>query len=151
MALAVLVADQITKVAVRRAIPEYAMIHLAPFVAFTFVWNTGAAFSLLATAPSWIRLPLFVGVTVAAVGLLVAFVRRLPDRALAVQIAVGLILGGAMGNLVCRLRYGRVVDFVYLHWRDFYWPAFNVADAAITIGVGVVLLESLRGRADPRP
>ena len=61
---------------------------------------------------------------------------------------VGLILGGAVGNLVCRLRYGRVVAFVYLHWGDWYWPAFNVADAAITIGVGVVLLESFRGRAE---
>ena len=148
MALAVLVADQITKAAVQYSIPEYAMIRLTPFLAFTFVWNTGAAFSLLATAPAWIRLPLFVGVTVAAVWLLVSFVRRLPERARAVRMAVGLILGGATGNLVCRLRYGKVVDFVYLHWDELYWPAFNVADAAITIGVAVVLVESLRGRAE---
>ena len=148
VALAVVAADQVTKAAVKRAIPEYAMIPLAPFLSFTFVWNTGAAFSLLAGAPAIVRLPLFVGVTVSAVWLLVSFVRRLPDSARATRIAVGLILGGAVGNLVCRIRYGRVVDFVYLHWRDWYWPAFNVADAAITIGVATVLLESLRGRTD---
>jgi signal peptidase II len=148
VALAVLAADQVTKAAVRLAIPEHAMIELAPFLTFTFVWNTGAAFSLFAGVPAWIRLPLFVGVTIAAVGLLFSFVRSLPDGARAARVAVGLILGGAIGNLVCRLRYGRVVDFVYLHWREYYWPAFNVADAAISIGVAVVLLESFRGRAE---
>jgi signal peptidase II len=148
VALSVVVADQVTKAAVQYAIPEHALIPLAPFLAFTFVWNTGAAFSLFANTPAWLRLPIFVGITAAAIGLLVSFVRRLPDDARAARLAVGLILGGAVGNLVCRLRYGRVVDFVYLHWGELYWPAFNVADSAITIGVAVVLLESVRGRAE---
>jgi signal peptidase II len=148
VALAVLVADQLTKAAVQAAIPEHAMLRLAPFLAFTFVWNTGAAFSLFAGAPAWIRLPVFVLVTVVAIGLLVSFVRGLPDTARAARVAVGMILGGAVGNLVCRLRYGKVIDFVYLHWADFYWPAFNVADSAITIGVAIVLVESLRGRTE---
>jgi len=148
VALAVLVADQVTKAAVQRAIPEYTLIPLTPFLAFTFVWNTGAAFSLFATVPDWVRLPAFVGVTLAAVWLLVAFLRRLRDDARVARVGVGLVLGGAMGNLFCRLRYGRVVDFVYLHWGELYWPAFNVADAAITVGVATVLIESLRGRAE---
>jgi signal peptidase II len=148
VALAVVVADQVTKAAVQLTIPEHAMIRLAPFLAFTFVWNTGAAFSLFATVPAWIRIPLFVGITVVAIWLLVAFARSLPESARIARLAVGLVLGGAVGNLICRLRYGRVVDFVYLHWGEFYWPAFNVADSAITVGVVAILVDSLYSSRD---
>ena len=73
------------------------------------------------------------------------YLRSTPVERTWTVVALGAILGGALGNLVCRVRYGEVVDFVYLHWGEWYWPAFNVADSAISVGVAVVLLESLRG------
>ena len=85
-------------------------------------------------------------VTVAAVGALVSYLRKTaPDQAWLV-VALGGILGGALGNLICRVRYGEVIDFVDLHWGGLHWPAFNVADSAITVGVAIVLLHGVGRR-----
>ena len=93
-----------------------------------------------------VRLPLFLAVTLGAAGALISFLRRTPDDQPWVVGAIGGILGGALGNLVCRLRYGEVIDFLDLHWGELHWPAFNVADSAITTGVAIVLLQSFRRR-----
>jgi signal peptidase II len=142
----VLVADQLTKAIVTATMsPEHA-VTLGSFVSLVHVRNTGAAFSLLAGMPPAVRLPLFLAVTVLAAGALLNFLRRTrPDQRWVVG-AIGAILGGALGNLVCRVRLGAVIDFVDLHWGDLHWPAFNVADAAITIGVVVVMGAALRER-----
>ena len=144
VAAAVLLADQVTKAIVQAAMMPHESIDLLPVFALTYVRNTGAAFGVLAAAPPGIRLPLFFVVTVVAVGALVSFLRRTsPDHRWLVG-ALGGILGGALGNLVCRVRYGEVIDFLDVHWGALHWPAFNVADSAITVGVAIVLLHGLR-------
>jgi signal peptidase II len=144
VALVVLVVDQVTKAIVERAMIPGESIPLLPFFALTYVRNTGAAFGLLAAAPSSVRLPLFLVVTLAAGLALVAYLRRTPSDQRWLVGALGGILGGALGNLVCRVRYGEVIDFFDLHWGDLHWPMFNVADTAISIGVVIVLLHSAR-------
>ena len=144
VATGVLAADQASKLVVERAMELHETIELLPFFALTYVRNTGAAFGVLAAAPPAVRLPLFVVVTVAAVGALVSLVRRTPAEQRGLVAALGAVLGGALGNLVCRLRYGDVIDFLDLHWGGLHWPAFNVADSAITVGVAVILLRGLR-------
>ena len=119
-------------------------IDLTSFLALTYVRNRGAAFSALADAPSTLRVPLFLGVTVLAVGVLLSYLRETPPERRGLIAAFGAILGGAVGNLICRIRAGEVIDFLLLHWHDWQWPVFNVADSAITVGVAVLLLQSLR-------
>ena len=140
VAAAVVVVDQATKAVVAHAMTLHQSIDVLPFFALTYLRNTGAAFGVLAAAPASVRLPLFFGVTVVAVAALVSFVRRTPPGARALVAALGAVLGGALGNLVCRLRFGEVIDFLDLHWGDLHWPPFNVADSAITIGVAIVLI-----------
>jgi len=85
------------------------------------------------------------------VAALVSLVRRTPPEERGVVVALGAVLGGALGNLVCRVRYGEVIDFLDLHWGDLHWPAFNVADSAITVGVAIVLLSGLHPTARVPP
>ncbi len=144
VALAVLVLDQLTKAIVARGMTLHQTIPLLPFFSLTYLRNTGAAFGILAAAPGALRVPLFVVVTVLAVVALVVFVRQTPVDRRWLLGALGGILGGALGNLVCRLRYGEVIDFLDLHWGGLHWPPFNVADSAITVGVALVLLGTLR-------
>ena len=146
VAAVVLVADQATKAIVQATMTPHESRYVLPFFALTYVRNTGAAFGVLATYRPEIRLPLFFVVTVVAVGALVSFLRRTsPDHRWLVG-ALGGILGGALGNLVCRVfRQGEVIDFLDVHWGTLlHWPAFNVADSAITVGVAIVLLHGLR-------
>jgi signal peptidase II len=151
VAVVVLLVDQATKTIVPLALALGETVPLTPFFALTYVRNTGAAFGLLSAAPRGIRLPLFVLVTVFAVGVLVSYLRQTPpDRRWLVG-ALGAILGGALGNLICRLRYGEVIDFFLLHWGELQWPVFNVADTAITIGVVLVVLHSFRASATASP
>ena len=145
----VLATDQLTKAIVERTMRLHETIALLPVFALSYVRNTGAAFGVLAGVPSGVRLPLFLAVTLAAAGALIAFLRKTPADQPWVVGAIGGILGGAVGNLVCRLRYGEVIDFLDLHWGSLHWPPFNVADSAITVGVAVVLLHSLRAAPEP--
>ena len=152
VALAVFVLDQVTKGVVQGAMVPHESIPLTPFLALTYVRNPGAAFGLLAGVPSTVRLPLLLAVTAVAVWVLLAFLRDASPERRGLVAAIGAVLGGAAGNLVCRVRYGEVVDFIHLHWRSFDWPMFNVADSAISVGVCVILLYSLRAPADaPAP
>jgi signal peptidase II len=153
VAALVVVADQVTKAIVPRVLALHETVPVTPFFAFTYVRNTGAAFGLLAAAPPSLRVPLFLTVTVVAVGALVSYLRQTPPSHRWMVSALGGILGGAVGNLICRIRYGEVIDFLLLHWGDLQWPVFNVADSAITLGVGVILARSLLGeerREDPQ-
>ncbi len=146
VAAVVLVVDQATKALVTGTMALHETVDLLPVVALTYVRNTGAAFGVLAAAPPSVRLPLFFVVTLVAVGALVSLVRRTPPDQRVLVGALGAVLGGALGNLVCRLRFGEVIDFVDLHWGAVHWPAFNVADSAITVGVAVILLSGFQGR-----
>ncbi len=147
VAAAVVVADQTTKAVVAHSMALHQSIDLLPFFALTYLRNSGAAFGVLAAAPATVRLPLFFAVTVIAVAALISFVRRTPADARWLVGALGAVLGGAIGNLVCRVRFGEVIDFLDVHWGAVHWPPFNVADSAITVGVAVVLLHGLRREA----
>jgi signal peptidase II len=150
VASAVLAADVATKALVEARIPLH---HVVPVIdglfALVHVRNTGAAFSLLAEAPEAVRVPLFVGIAIAAAVVVLSFVRRLDDRRWGLTTALAMVLGGAAGNLVDRIRYGAVVDFLLVYWRDWHWPAFNVADSAISVGVAVLVWAMTFRRSEP--
>jgi signal peptidase II len=143
-AVVIVVLDLATKAMVERSMTLYESIPLLPFFSLTYVRNTGAAFGILRELSPTLRLPLFVLVTAVAVGTLVSYLRQIRSEETWVAAALGGILGGATGNLIDRVRYGEVVDFLHLHYRGFDWPMFNVADSAISVGVAVLLLHSLR-------
>ncbi len=150
VATLVVVADLVTKAVVEATIPPHrAFPVIDGFLSLVHVRNTGAAFGLLASAPAALRLPFFLLVSLGAVAVVVVFVRRLDDRQWGLTTALALVLGGAIGNLVDRVRYGEVVDFVLVYWRDWHWPAFNVADSAISIGVAVLVWSMTFGRRGP--
>ena len=118
------------------------------FFNLVMVWNQGISFGMLGGAVSTIRWVLIVFALVVAIALLI-WARRLTSRLMAV--AVGLIAGGALGNAVDRLIYGAVADFFDIHVAGFHWPAFNMADSGITIGVVLLIYDALlRRRQDPK-
>ncbi len=119
----------------------------------TYVRNSGAAFGLLHRAPAWFREPFFIAVPVAALWVIGVLFVRLSDSQRWTAAALSLILGGALGNLIDRLRFGYVVDFLDFHWKEVYhWPSFNVADSCIVVGVSIMFLISLtKDQSTPAP
>lgn len=152
IASAVLVIDQITKLVVNARILRHDSVPLIDgFLSITHVRNTGAAFGLLSSAPPGpVRVGLVI-VSVLAVALIWAYARDgWHDRS--VVIAFGLVLGGALGNLLDRLRLHSVVDFVDVYWGQYHWPSFNVADMAITLGALTLFIGMARqGQSDEAP
>lgn len=146
LALILVIADQFTKVLILGYYKLGDSTYVTSFFNVVRAHNTGAAFSFLADASGWQRW-LFTGIAVAAVGFILWLLRSHAGQRL-FCFSLACILGGAVGNLVDRLMHGYVVDFLQVHWRNqWYFPAFNVADAAITIGaIGLVLDELLRVR-----
>lgn len=138
-----LILDQATKLYIDRSMQLFQSIPLLDnFFHITYVRNRGAAFSFLSHA-SW-RLPFFIGVSiVAAIAILIAFIRLRNDQKL-VQISLAMIFSGAIGNLIDRLRMGEVIDFLDAHWYQHHWPAFNVADSMICVGVFLLAIDMLR-------
>ncbi|MEK6814855.1 MAG: signal peptidase II [Nitrospirota bacterium] len=147
-ALAILIADRVTKnlVEAKLRLSESVPV-VAGWVDLVRVENPGAAFSLFADWSPGVRQAVLVAYSVIAILILAWLIFRPWGKGRLVPISLGLILGGAAGNLVDRLRTGRVVDFVDLHWGGWHWPAFNVADSAITIGVALLLLLGWRDEA----
>lgn len=139
----VVAADLATKAWVSRALSYGDVVEVTPFFNFVLTHNTGAAFSFLAGAGGWQRW-FFTVVAIAISAALVVMLRR-PHRDRLVPLALALVLGGALGNLWDRVTLGHVVDFVQLHAGGYYWPAFNVADSAITVGVVLLIWDGLRG------
>lgn len=147
-------ADQWSKawVAARFA-PYEGKAVLVDFFHIVHVRNTGVAFGLLSNLdPKWVN-PLLIGLTIFAIAVVIAYLHFLPHRGPA-PCGLGLLLGGALGNLIDRARLGYVVDFLDLHWRHHHWPAFNVADIGITVGVFLLLLDTVywsKEESAPRP
>ncbi|PLX82460.1 MAG: signal peptidase II [Desulfuromonas sp.] len=140
--VAVLVFDQVTKLWVVGSFRLYESIPLIEnFLAFTYVRNKGAAFGILSDS-SW-RIPFFIGIGLVAVVVILVFYHKTAMDHRFTRFGLALILPGAVGNLIDRIRMGEVIDFIDAHWYQYHWPAFNVADSAITIGVGCLLLASL--------
>ena len=145
-ALLIVVVDQITKIYFNTAFSFGERVNVLPFFDFTLLYNRGAAFSFLASEEGWQRW-FFTSLGVVAAAVILWLLRRTPDQP-RFRAALTLILGGAIGNVIDRLVYGHVVDFLLFYWKDWYYPAFNIADVAITCGaVLLVLDELLRGRA----
>ena len=143
LSLAVIVLDQVTKFLVTRFIDLYERVFVLPVLDFTLLHNTGAAFSLLADASGWQR-GFFITLGLAVSVGLVAWIWRLPRGERLLPIALALIVGGAVGNVIDRVLHGYVIDFIHAHWGGAYFPAFNIADSAITIGAGLLLLDAFR-------
>ncbi len=133
--------DQASKIAVDNSMRLYESIGVMPYFNLTYVHNTGAAFSFLAHAGGWQRW-LFAGLALAISVMIVVWIARLQSHEKLLAIALSLVLGGAVGNLIDRVAYGYVIDFMDIYYQDWHWPAFNIADSAICIGVFLMLLES---------
>jgi signal peptidase II len=137
----VIMLDQATKFLASRLLELYSPVPVLPFVNLTLAHNPGAAFSFLAGASGWQRW-FFVIVAVVVSAVILEWLRRLPRHEKAVAVSLALILGGAIGNVIDRVLYGYVVDFVDFYYGTWHWPAFNVADAAISVGVVILLVDS---------
>ena len=143
--LVILLLDQATKILVAQTIALHERIPIVTsFFDLTHLRNPGAAFSLLAQAPEWFRQPFFFLVTGVAIVALSLFLYRSKNEGLLLTIAVSGVLAGAIGNLIDRILYGEVIDFLLFYWRGYHWPAFNVADSCITLGVIGLLWTSFR-------
>jgi len=149
VATAILVTDQLTKWYIREALPLYGQITVIDhFLHIVHVRNTGGAFSLLAGSNDLFRIPFFLGASAIAIGALIYFLRQVHADQRILQFALASVLGGALGNLVDRLVRGSVTDFILAHWYEYHWPAFNVADSFISIGVTLLLLQSIFAPAE---
>ncbi len=144
LATAVVALDQWTKALALRLLEYAEPVVVSGFFNLTLLYNKGAAFSLLSDAGGWQHW-LFSGIALVVAVLISVWLYRLPARARLEPLALALVLGGAIGNLIDRLRFGHVVDFIQLHYRELYWPAFNIADSAITVGAVLLFFLLLRG------
>ena len=112
------------------------------FFSFTYVRNSGAAFGILHSAPSYFRDPFFIAVPIIALFIIGFFYYKLPENQKLTASALSLILSGAVGNLIDRLRFGYVIDFLDFYVKTYHWPAFNVADSCIVVGVSILFVLS---------
>jgi len=141
-AAVIVVLDQSSKYYFETSLQYAQRLAVLPFFDFTLLYNPGAAFSFLAAGAGWQRW-LFTAIAVAAVALILHLLRRDPQQTLFCS-ALACILGGAAGNLIDRIQHGHVIDFLLLYWQQWYFPAFNVADVAITCGAILLILDELR-------
>lgn len=145
--LVILALDQFTKALVLGSIPLYETIPVIPgFFNLTHIHNPGGAFGFLAGQSAGIRKLLFLVVSSAAVVLVFWFYRNTPRDKPFLAMAFALIFGGAIGNLIDRFRFGKVVDFLDFYAGSWHWPAFNIADSAITIGISIFIFHLATGK-----
>jgi signal peptidase II len=150
LSVLVVLADQASKYYITQHFGEFEHITLLPVLDVTRMHNVGAAFSFLASASGWQRW-VFIGLAgIVSVGIIV-WLLRLKERAHGLlPCGLALVLGGALGNVIDRIRLGYVIDFIHFHWDRAYFPAFNVADSAITVGAACLLLDALfEGKRKP--
>jgi signal peptidase II len=143
LSVCVVLADQLSKSYIAQRFGEFEHISVLPILDITRMHNVGAAFSFLASASGWQRwmfIWLALGVSV---GIIVWLLRLKGGSHRLLSAGLALVLGGALGNMIDRVRLGYVVDFIHFHWNGAYFPAFNVADSAITVGAACLLLDAL--------
>ena len=144
--LVVVIVDQTTKIVAVALLDPTSSVKLFPMLDLVLAYNTGAAFSILSTAGGWQRW-LFIGIALAICLFILHWLRDLPRGARWFPLALSLILGGAVGNVIDRVRIGAVVDFIDFHVGDWHWPAFNVADGAICVGAALLVIAMFRQEA----
>lgn len=142
----VVVLDQFSKWLVLDTLRFGETVYVAPFWNWVLTFNPGAAFSFLADQPGWQRW-LFTGLALAVSGWIAVELKRHPGQRLN-ALALSLVMGGALGNVIDRVRFGAVVDFIQWHAAGYYWPAFNIADSAITVGAILLVLAQLTASAE---
>jgi len=147
LAVLVIVLDLGTKAMATAMLTYGNPVPVLPSFNLTLLHNTGAAFSFLADAAGWQRW-FFVTLAIVVSVVLVGWLRKLQNHETWMAIAIVLILGGALGNVYDRVVHGYVVDFLHFYWQDWHFPAFNLADTAITIGAAMMILDAFRKPAD---
>ena len=146
----VLAADQVTKVLAAGMLELYVSIPVTPMFNLTLMHNPGAAFSFLGDAGGWQRW-FFSAIAIVVSFVLLFWIKKLTPEERWLAIALALVLGGAVGNLTDRLLYGYVIDFIDVYYQNWHWPAFNIADSAISVGVAILLIDALRPTAKSNP
>ncbi len=149
--ITIILLDQFTKWLIDRTMPLYRSIPIIDgFFSLTYIRNTGAAFGILAGSGAAFRLPFLVLFSLLAIGFILVMLKRLPERETGLITALAFILGGAIGNLIDRFAYGEVIDFLDFYWAGYHWPAFNIADSFITIGVTITIYYLIKAKGkDP--
>jgi signal peptidase II len=141
---AVCVVDQLSKALIVATLPVYQTVPVIPgFFNLTHIYNPGGAFGFLSGSPSELRHLFFLISSVVAMGLILFLYAKTPPGQRLLEFGLSLIMGGAVGNIIDRVRLGKVIDFLDIYVRDIHWPAFNVADSAITIGIGFFIYHLL--------
>ena len=147
--ISIIVLDQLTKIIVDRTMPLHHSIPIVDgFFSLTYVRNTGAAFGIFAGSHEVFRLPFLIGVSILAIGFILVMLKRLRDDATGLVTALTFILGGAIGNLIDRVLHGEVIDFLDVYYSNYHWPAFNLADSFITVGVTITLFYLVGAKGD---
>jgi signal peptidase II len=142
--LLVLSMDQYTKYTVQKSLPLHHRVEvIRDFFNLTHVRNTGGAFGIFGGKRGGLGMVFFVGVSIIAIGTILVLLRKIEDDEKTLALSFSLVLAGAIGNLIDRLLYGEVIDFLEFYHASFYWPAFNIADSAICIGIGLMAFELL--------
>ncbi|MDW7653929.1 MAG: signal peptidase II [Nitrospiraceae bacterium] len=137
----IIVIDQVTKLSIMQSMRLHESIPIIQdFFSLTYIRNPGAAFGLLASSSNAFRMVFFGVTSLIALGLLGTILFRLSEKDWVGQLSIAGVLGGAIGNLIDRLRYGEVIDFLDVHVNSYHWPAFNVADSAISVGVVFLII-----------
>ncbi|MCX7544587.1 signal peptidase II [Marinicella gelatinilytica] len=147
LSVVVLIADQITKFWASQTLTLYVPEKVTGFFNLTLLHNKGIAFSLLADQPGWQRWFILIMASVIVVWLLV-WLFNSPRKLKLHNISLALVIGGALGNIYDRAVLGYVVDFIQLHYNDYYWPAFNIADSAISVGAVLLIIDTLFSKQD---
>ena len=149
--IVIVLLDQLTKWVVDTTMPLYRSIPIIDgFFNLTYIRNTGAAFGILAGSGAAFRVPFLMLFSLLAIGFVIVMLRRLPERETGLIVALTFILGGAIGNLIDRFAYAEVIDFLDFYWGSYHWPAFNIADSFITIGVAITVFYLIKAKGgDP--
>ncbi len=150
LAVVLLGLDLWTKELASQNLDLYRPLAVTGWLNLTLAHNEGAAFSFLAGAGGWQRW-FFTAVALLVSAVLLVWLKRLPQGARLLPVAIVMVLAGALGNMIDRIRHGHVVDFIDIHYQGWHWPAFNVADSVIVIGVVLLLLEGFIPRREPGP
>jgi len=147
--VAIVVLDQLTKIIVDQSMPLHQSTPIIDgLFNLTYVRNTGAAFGIFAGSAEIFRRPFLILVSILASVFIIVMMKRLAEKETGLVIGLSFILGGAIGNLIDRVIYGEVIDFLDFYWRNYHWPAFNIADSFITIGVGIMLYRLYKHEGD---